>query len=46
MSTAASSCTEEIYTHVSPETLRAITKDYNARFGGRGERARPAYRQI
>ena len=28
------------------DTLRAMTKDYNARFGGAGARARFAYRQI
>jgi hypothetical protein len=28
------------------DTLRAMTRDYNARFGGAGERARFAYRQI
>ena len=28
------------------ETLRAMTRDYEARFGGHGERARFAYRQI
>jgi heme-degrading monooxygenase HmoA len=27
-------------------TLQAMTRDYNARFGGAGERARFAYRQI
>jgi len=27
-------------------TLRAMTQDYDARFGGAGERARFAYRQI
>jgi antibiotic biosynthesis monooxygenase (ABM) superfamily enzyme len=31
---------------VRSDTLRAMTRDYNARFGGRGERARFAYRQI
>lgn len=31
---------------VRSDTLRAMTKDYNARFGGRGDRARLAYRQI
>ena len=31
---------------VRSDTLRAMTRDYNARFGGRGERARLAYRQI
>ena len=28
------------------DTLRAMTRDYNARFGAVGERARFAYRQI
>ena len=28
------------------DTLRAMTRDYNARFGGAGERALFAYRQI
>ncbi len=28
------------------DTLRAMTRDYNERFGGAGERARFAYRQI
>jgi hypothetical protein len=28
------------------DTLRAMTRDYNARFGDAGERARFAYRQI
>jgi hypothetical protein len=27
-------------------TLRAMTQDYDARFGGAGQRARFAYRQI
>jgi len=31
---------------VESDTLRAMTRDYNARFGGSGERARLAYRQI
>jgi antibiotic biosynthesis monooxygenase (ABM) superfamily enzyme len=31
---------------VQSDTLRAMTRDYNARFGGRGDRARLAYRQI
>ena len=31
---------------VRSDTLRAMTKDYDARFGGSGERARFAYRQI
>jgi hypothetical protein len=28
------------------DTLRAMTRDYDARFGGAGRRARFAYRQI
>jgi antibiotic biosynthesis monooxygenase (ABM) superfamily enzyme len=31
---------------VRSDTLRAMTRDYDARFGGSGERARFAYRQI
>ena len=31
---------------VRSDTLRAMTRDYNARFGGAGDRARLAYRQI
>ena len=31
---------------VRSDTLRAMTKDYNARFGRRSDRARLAYRQI
>jgi antibiotic biosynthesis monooxygenase (ABM) superfamily enzyme len=31
---------------VASDTLRAMTGDYNARFGGHGDRARLAYRQI
>jgi len=31
---------------VRSDTLRAMTRDYDARFGGHGERARFAYRQI
>jgi hypothetical protein len=31
---------------VASDTLRAMTRDYDARFGGAGERARFAYRQI
>jgi antibiotic biosynthesis monooxygenase (ABM) superfamily enzyme len=31
---------------VRSDTLRAMTRDYNARFGGSGDRARLAYRQI
>ncbi len=36
---------ESLRAFVNSDTLRAMTKDYNARFGG-GERARLAYRQI
>ena len=28
------------------DTLRAMTKDYDSRFGGAGDRARFSYRQI
>ncbi len=31
---------------VGSDTLRAMTTDYKARFGGAGDRARLAYRQI
>jgi heme-degrading monooxygenase HmoA len=31
---------------VRSDTLRAMTRDYNARFGGAGDSARLAYRQI
>jgi antibiotic biosynthesis monooxygenase (ABM) superfamily enzyme len=31
---------------VRSDTLRAMTKDYDSRFGGAGDRARFAYRQI
>jgi hypothetical protein len=37
---------ESLRAFVNSDTLRAMTKDYNARFGGAGERARLAYRQI
>jgi antibiotic biosynthesis monooxygenase (ABM) superfamily enzyme len=37
---------ESLRAFVESDTLRAMTKDYNARFGGGGERARLAYRQI
>ena len=37
---------ESLRAFVASDTLRAMTKDYNARFGGHGERARLAYRQI
>jgi hypothetical protein len=31
---------------VRSDTLRAMTADYNVRFGGAGDRTRLAYRQI
>ena len=37
---------EAMQAFIRSDTLRAMTKDYNARFGGAGERARFAYRQI
>jgi len=37
---------ESLRAFVASDTLRAMTRDYNARFGGAGERARLAYRQI
>ena len=37
---------ESLRAFVASDTLRAMTRDYNARFGGKGERARLAYRQI
>ncbi len=37
---------ESLRAFVASDTLRAMTRDYNARFGGHGERARLAYRQI
>jgi antibiotic biosynthesis monooxygenase (ABM) superfamily enzyme len=37
---------ESLRAFVESDTLRAMTKDYNARFGGAGDRARLAYRQI
>jgi hypothetical protein len=37
---------EALQAFARSETLRAMTRDYNARFGGAGERARFAYRQI
>ena len=37
---------ESLQAFVRSDTLRAMTTDYNARFGGAGERARFAYRQI
>jgi hypothetical protein len=37
---------EALQAFVRSDTLRAMTKDYDARFGGAGDRARFAYRQI
>ncbi|HET7342616.1 MAG TPA: antibiotic biosynthesis monooxygenase [Methylomirabilota bacterium] len=37
---------EALQAFVRSDTLRAMTRDYDARFGGRGERARFAYAQI
>jgi antibiotic biosynthesis monooxygenase (ABM) superfamily enzyme len=37
---------EALEAFVRSDTLRAMTKDYDARFGGHGHRARFAYRQI
>jgi antibiotic biosynthesis monooxygenase (ABM) superfamily enzyme len=37
---------ESLQAFVRSDTLRAMTRDYNHRFGGAGERARLAYRQI
>ena len=37
---------ESLQAFVRSDTLRAMTTDYNARFGGAGDRARLAYRQI
>ena len=37
---------EALQAFVRSDTLRAMTKDYDARFGGDGTRARFAYRQI
>jgi hypothetical protein len=37
---------ESLQAFVRSDTLRAMTKDYNRRFGGAGDRARLAYRQI
>lgn len=37
---------ESLRAFVESDTLRAMTRDYNARFGGSGDRARLAYRQI
>ena len=37
---------ESLQAFVRSDTLRAMTRDYDARFGGAGGRARLAYRQI
>jgi heme-degrading monooxygenase HmoA len=37
---------EALQAFVRSDTLRAMTRDYDARFGGSGDRARFAYRQI
>jgi len=37
---------EALQAFVRSDTLRAMTKDYDARFGAAGERARFAYRQV
>ncbi|HEV8306427.1 MAG TPA: antibiotic biosynthesis monooxygenase [Methylomirabilota bacterium] len=37
---------ESLRSFLASDTLRAMTRDYEARFGGAGERARFAYRQI
>ena len=37
---------ESLQAFVRSDTLRTMTKDYNRRFGGAGDRARLAYRQI
>ena len=37
---------EALRAFVRSDTLQAMTRDYNARFGGSGERARFAYSQI
>ena len=37
---------ESLRAFVASDTLRAMTRDYDTRFGGKGERARLAYRQI
>jgi len=37
---------ESLRAFVESDTLRAMTRDYNARFGAAGARARLAYRQI
>jgi hypothetical protein len=37
---------ESLHAFVESDTLRAMSRDYDARFGGSGARARLAYRQI
>ena len=37
---------EALQAFARSDTLRAMTRDYDARFGGAGQRARLAYRQI
>jgi antibiotic biosynthesis monooxygenase (ABM) superfamily enzyme len=37
---------EALQAFVRSDTLRAMTRDYDARFGGSGDRTRRAYRQI
>jgi hypothetical protein len=37
---------EALRAFVASDTLEAMTRDYNARFGAHGERARFAYRQV
>jgi hypothetical protein len=37
---------ESLRAFAESDTLRAMTQDYDARFGGSGDRARLAYRQI
>ena len=37
---------ESLQAFVRSDTLQAMTRDYNARFGRAGDRARLAYRQI
>ncbi|HYB69660.1 MAG TPA: antibiotic biosynthesis monooxygenase [Candidatus Bathyarchaeia archaeon] len=37
---------ESLRAFVASDTLRAMAQDYDGRFGGAGERARLAYRQI
>jgi len=37
---------ESLREFAASETLKAMTQDYEARFGGAGDRARLAYRQV